>query len=358
MKRLIEVISLIAALISLAACNHVGPRGLKSGRVLYNEAVATTSNEQLLLNLVRLRYRDNPSFLDVTSISTQYSVSASAGLGGSGHEGEGLTSYSGSLGLSYSEKPTITFSPLKGEEFVTEVMSPIQPETAALLLHSGWRVDRVARCLIQGLNDVLNAPSASSPTPSEAPEYKEFKKVAEHLRKLQKRRQIEVAVGDGDGALHLRVGDEAKDSDEMKQICKLLGVESGKSTYTFTPGVISGTGEKIVVDMRSLIGVLFFLSNGVEVPPAHEERGLVTVTRTRSGERFDWSQVSGDLLHIRWSDSRPENAAVRIRYRGTWFYIADTDLDSKSTFTLLTQLIALQSGGVPTTSPVLTLPIG
>jgi hypothetical protein len=358
MKRLIEVISLVTALISLAACNHVGPRGLKSGRVLYNEAVATTSSEQLLLNLVRLRYRDNPSFLDVTSISTQYSLSASGGLSGDGGEGEGLTSYSGSLGLSYSERPTITFSPLKGEKFVTEVMSPIAPETAALLLHSGWRVDRVARCLIQGLNEVLNAPSASSPTPSEAPEYEEFKRVAELLRQLQKRRHLEVAVGNGDGALLLRVSDQAKDSAEMKEICKLLGVEAGKNQYTFTPGVISGTGEKIVIDMRSLIGVLFFLSNGVEVPPAHEERGLVTVTRTKNGERFDWNQVSGDLLRIRCSHDRPQDAAVRIKYRGTWFYIADNDLGSKSTFTLLTQLIALQAGGVPATSPVLTLPIG
>ena len=50
--------------------------------------------------------------------------------------------------------------------------------------------------------------------------------------------------------------------------------------------------------------------------------------------------------------------AVKIKYRGAWFSIADNDLNSKSTFTMLTQLGALQAGGSPTTSPVLTLPIG
>jgi hypothetical protein len=52
------------------------------------------------------------------------------------------------------------------------------------------------------------------------------------------------------------------------------------------------------------------------------------------------------------------NAAVRTRYRGSWFYIDDSDLDSKSTFTLLGQLTNLQAGDLPSTAPLLTLPVG
>jgi hypothetical protein len=36
-----------------------------------NSAFQQTNDEQLLLNLVRLRYRDTPAFLEVSSISSQ-----------------------------------------------------------------------------------------------------------------------------------------------------------------------------------------------------------------------------------------------------------------------------------------------
>ena len=49
---------------------------------------------------------------------------------------------------------------------------------------------------------------------------------------------------------------------------------------------------------------------------------------------------------------------MRVRYRDTWFYIDDADLNSKATFGLLEQLFNLQAGEVATTGPVLTLPVG
>ena len=40
----------------------------------YNHAIARTLDEQFLLNLVRLKYRDNPFFLEVSSVTTQQTV--------------------------------------------------------------------------------------------------------------------------------------------------------------------------------------------------------------------------------------------------------------------------------------------
>ena len=65
----------------------------------------------------------------------------------------------------------------------------------------------------------------------------------------------------------------------------------------------------------------------------------------------------GDLLRVHSSCEEPENFAIRTRYRGSWFYIDDSDLSSKSTFALLTQLFELQGGDVPSTGPILTLPV-
>ncbi|WP_293688025.1 hypothetical protein [Thiolapillus sp.] len=47
-----------------------------------------------------------------------------------------------------------------------------------------------------------------------------------------------------------------------------------------------------------------------------------------------------------------------VHSRGSRFYIDDSDLESKSTFSLPGQLFALQSGQLKSTAPVLTLPVG
>ena len=106
------------------------------------------------------------------------------------------------------------------------------------------------------------------------------------------------------------------------------------------------------------MGTLFYLSQVVEVPAQHRKKGLVTTTSDAAGQPFDWTLVTGNLLRVRSQRGRPADAAVTVRHRGRWFYIDDTDLDSKSTFALLGQLFALQAGGVESVAPVLTLPVG
>ena len=81
-------------------------------------------------------------------------------------------------------------------------------------------------------------------------------------------------------------------------------------------------------------------------------------TATRFACAFDWADVTRGLFHVSTATSRPDAAAVAVRYRGHWFYIDDTDLDSKSTFAFLSQLFALQAGSAESVSPVLTLPVG
>ena len=54
----------------------------------------------------------------------------------------------------------------------------------------------------------------------------------------------------------------------------------------------------------------------------------------------------------------PEDPYVSVQYRGRWYAIYDNDLSSKTTFALLSQLFAMQSGNIRSAGPVLTLPVG
>ena len=114
----------------------------------------------------------------------------------------------------------------------------------------------------------------------------------------------------------------------------------------------------IKIDTRSLLGVMYYLSNGVQVPEEDEKKGKVKVTYMASGQQFDWKKILGDYFRIQVKDQKPMDTQLRVNYRGHWFYIDDTDLESKSTFTLLAQIFALQAGKAEGIVPVLTLPVG
>ena len=110
--------------------------------------------------------------------------------------------------------------------------------------------------------------------------------------------------------------------------------------------------------MYFLPGGVRNVGHNVDTPKTHKVAGLVTVTRNQDGSEFDWGKTAGgSLFHIRQSKRQPDMAFVAIPYRGQWFYLADNDLESKSTFMLLSQLFRLQAGAAKSAGPTLTLPV-
>ena len=63
------------------------------------------------------------------------------------------------------------------------------------------------------------------------------------------------------------------------------------------------------------------------------------------------------MVIIHSGAAAPEDAFTSIQYRGTWFWIAEDDFDSKLAFTVLQNLLALaRTENAPGT--VLTIPAG
>lgn len=352
---------LVTTIITVAGCHATGPASVRTGRASYNMVIQQTNNEQLLLNLVRLRYRDTPYFLEVSSVSTTFDFTASAAGAVSLPESEGKA-YDLGAGISFSEQPTVSYTPLQGEDFVTQLMSPIDLNTILLLYHSGWSVERIFRVCLQSVNGVKNAPSASGPTPSYVPKYKRFREVARLLRQLQLQGILNIghttSEDPNNPIVEIRIADKALDSEEVKQLFGLLCLEYGRSHFPLTTGVGAGGKDRIAVVLRSMMACLFYVSQSVEAPAEDEKAGRVTVSYDDQGKRFDWREVTGGLMQIHSSKQESKNAYVAVWYGGNWFYIDDSDLTSKSTFSLLMQLFALQAGEIKSTGPILTLPVG
>jgi hypothetical protein len=346
--------------ISLSGCIQMGPDLIKAGRNDYNKVLAQTNDEELLLNLVRLRYADAPVFLDVTSVSTSF-------IWNQGIEGNAFkfepTSSSNRIGigatLDYTERPTITYTPLGGADFVQNVLTPVKLDSLLLLSRSGWSIERLLRIMVNRMNGQENARKASGPTPADAPVYKDFLIAAQAFRELQASRAITLGyrkIG-GEVIPAIRLEREARHSKALKTLAGLLGLDARSKIFTIDLKARLPRSNAIGVELRSLVGIMFFLSHAVEVPEQDLDAGRVAVTHDKNGQPFDWNLVVGDLLHIRSLKETPQNAAVAVQYRGSWFYIDDSDISSKYTFMLLRTLTALQAGKIQRAGPILTLPI-
>ena len=350
---------LVTLLTSIAGCAKLGPATIKSQRVDYNLAVQKTNDEQLLLNLARLKYRDTPFFMEVSSVASQFILSTTGNVSATLQEGvKGLFGLGGSVGM--TERPTVTYSPLQGNQFIQRVLTPLPLETITLLYNSGWSIERIFRLCFQRMNSLKNAPGASGPTPEKAPNVKNFINVTKYFRELESLDVLNLTYKEENKIpkIIVNIFDEGINLNAAQKLEKALSLKLGLNNYVITLSPKQNEPNEIRVVTRSLLGILFYLSQAVEVPEQDTRKGKVTRTLKTSGEIFDWKEVTGELLTIRSDSSRPENSTLMVFYRGTWFYIDDSDLKSKSTFALLSQIFSLQAKKIKGKIPVLTLPVG
>ena len=98
--------------LAATGCASIGPATVQHDRVDYISAIAESWKEQTLLNVVRLRYGDAPSFADVSSVISGYTfqggLSAGAGISSNltATIPSNLVTVNGNA--TYIDRPTIT----------------------------------------------------------------------------------------------------------------------------------------------------------------------------------------------------------------------------------------------------------
>jgi hypothetical protein len=338
----------------LASCMSAGPTLVSGSRIDYNVVLRQADDRQMLLNLVRLRYRDQPMFLEVSALNTQFSISNEVNANTVLGQGDSYLGVGGKVVA--QETPTVSYTPLKGADFVKRILDPINLSTLFLLDSSGWSSERLFRLLVDEMNMVGNAQGANGPTPARAPDYEGFKHVASLLRQLEQDGMV--SGGTYNNQAVLIFDSAARNRDDFLEFTRLLDLNPDKLIFPVIVAARGGKVNSINLRFRSLAGVMYFLSQSVQVPEEDVAAGRVTVTRDEDGQVFDWQQVTEGIMRIKSSPQPPDNASVAVNYRNSWFYIDDSDLQSKSTFVLLGQVYQLQSGDARTVAPVLTLPVG
>jgi hypothetical protein len=169
--------------------------------------------------------------------------------------------------------------------------------------------------------------------------------------------------------LSLRVNPPGIGTPEVDELVRLLNLRPDEQYYDLVvaPGNVPDPmlyprppSAELRVTPRSTSQVMFYMSNGVEVPEEHLDCGSARATTDAEGKPMDGRELTRGLfeVHACRGHKPPPSAYIAIKYRGYWYYIDDRDQASKATLSLVLQLSRLDFNSDRPAAPFLTLPIG
>ena len=349
-------IGLTILALGLSACSNLGSVALPPDRLAFNGSLSNSNEQQALLNIVRLRYTDSPYFLSVNNVVSQFSFGSSFGTNIANSSPPPALLGSASANFNYSEAPTITYTPLQGEDYIDRLLTPIELEVVYMLLRSGWSVHHLTPVLIQRMGEYENAVLASRPISGRIPIYKSFKKLMGVFRRLQDDENMVISKDKINGvfAIKVKIKHYSQLSTEDLSILSHFAVSASSPQFWLvkTP---SKEKNNVYLEPRTMLGMFYYLSKGVVVPEYDIEHKQALMTYYKDGKAFDWTAVVNGVIRVRSCRSKPINAYVAVPYRGSWFYIRQTDFISKETLNLHSILMGIYQGKIQSTLPVFTV---
>jgi hypothetical protein len=335
-----------------AGCRSFGAARLPGDQFDYNEALSRSVNEQMLLNIVRLRYSEPPVFLAANSILTQYVYSGSVGAEGAGGAslGDPLWSVGGGVNGLYMERPTITYTPLSGAEFAAQLITPVPSDLVFGLIESGWPPEHLLAMTVVRINDLQNTTFVPVKPAEEEGPGETFGNVIGLLVEVARRGAMEMERGD-DGARYL-VFREAADEQTAELITRLksaVGLASDGFRFRVTTRIVRRGPDEVTLRVRSVLELVGYLGRGVQIPEDHAAQSRAIAL-----------PAGGDGVPLRvWSQEEPPaDAFVAVQHQGRWFFVRQSDHRSKQAFSLLVYLFQMQAPQMKGAGPLLTVPTG
>ena len=351
------VLATCTALCGFSGCAVMGPTSVDMGRAAYAEVINRTQDEQMLLAIVKSRYGESFTLLSVNSVAANVRFKANVGVevgyGSSENYAGQLVPFAG--GVAYEENPTITYSPVYGEAYFRQIMTPIPLDIVVLVCRSQQDSELSITALTNRINDMRNPDFIDSESSKSCVLFHRFIKLNEELGNA--------------GVLHWHEDSKKKDSfvilitayaptfsEKVGEYLTLLGlpVPADKTQDIVIPihfGVRGKGVDGVAISTRSLYDLIEIMMGAIAVPQEHISSGLTL--------DYPGPGLAGKGIRIHGSTHKPTRAAIAVRHRGYWFYIEDSDMRTKSLFVLLRKLwaIAISTTKESTSAPVLTIPL-
>ncbi len=344
---------------SVVACSSIGPATVPHDRIDYGSAIGNSWKEQTLLNIVKLRYADMPIFLEVSQVIAGYQLQSA--IGGSftaGNFTAGIVGPFTAVGGAnaagtYTDRPTVIYSPLTGVDFLKRLMTPIPPSSVLFMLQSGYSADRIMPIMLDSINGLNNESNrlnrAADP---------KFTRLVELMREGQLAGAVQIRIErpkDGTESSVLIFG-PSKDPQlaaRGRELKSILGIKSDLRELKVNYGGYSGKDNEIDMMTRSMLQIMLEFAAIVQVPVSDVAQGKAAPGM--AGAQTPGAPV-GPPFRVLVADTPPENPYVAVQYDKRWFWIADTDIQSKYTFGIIMLLFSIADTGIKGSPPVVTIP--
>ena len=321
-----------------------------------------------LLNIIKFRYFDPPVFLDVPSVVSQQELYGQADATSRLFHQQ-LTNVAGSQNYynldaiaRYTDRPTVSYTPITGDRFINILLRPIPPATIFSMIDTGHDASFILRMAVSSINGLHNY----SLGPERAhPEDPRFQQLIAALRRIQQAGAIAARTTQAGArpsstatqvpnkppvtTVYFRRHASPAVERDIRQVKALLGLDPRRYEFVVT-GEPRHTPQEIAVDSRSMQEILVELAAGVDVPPEDvTERRATRVPPIAEGTQ------TGPLIRIYSGPVRPVDAYSAVFYRDRWFWIDDRDLLSKRVFMFLMIFYALSETRAVPQAPIVTI---
>jgi hypothetical protein len=359
-----ELTTLLVLALILQGCAVVGPASLSNGRSAYNEVINATEDQQILSMIVRQRYDETFGMLAVSSVTASLrigaTIGANAGIGPS-------SSFEGNLvplsaGAMYEENPTISYVPMRGEQFLERMLAPVSAEQALLLSRMSTDEVEVLRMLVRRANGMVNPQFSSQSSTGEndafesAGKFDRFIVLYVQLRERGRLDVVQAADQQYQLLLHDYTEDESRAVGELLELLGVHAVREGNAPVVLPLRFFVGNPRPDAIDFEtpSALEIIEAASSGVEVPDVHLADGVARPPPTGA-----IASARPAFIAIHSSRERPAHASAAVMHNGWWFYVDARDHRSKQAFTILRTLIGLRldDGASGQAVPVLTVPV-
>ncbi len=332
-------------------CASLGHKTIPVDQFNFNTAINEASSEQLLLNMIRLRYSEQPSFLKVSSVINQYTLSGSANASAGLFTGVAGNGGSAGVGGAYSNTPTISYLPVSGKEFSRNLLTPLPPGSLLYLVQSGWPIDLVLKTSVWSINGVFDEVSRPSSRRDAHPELKELIEIWQDLSSngviglkngnLEKSESI---------VLVINKTPEERYKKEISRFKDILNLDPSLNAFTVKYGLIQEKSDEIVILTGSVWEIMLSFSWYFDVPPEQVESG-----RTIEGFHSKDSTTVAPI-NIKFSKEKPKESFIHIYHQDYWFYIDNNDRNSKRYFSFVQLILNLVENQTPNQAPTIALP--
>lgn len=364
-------LALLLALVCLSGCSGglgFGPSKLAPTRMDYNRAIQKSNNEEMLLNLVRMKYFEQPLFLQVGSVASSFSFNVSGGASATIPDHHSLangayTTYSPSVTGQYSDSPTVTYTAYQGQTYAQQFLAEMDFDRFVMLYKAGWDIEYLMPILFVRFGVIDHTYDAR--TGFIAEQHERFKNLTEMVARMDDRGDLDILkVNLSDNSTATVMSMQFSNATEAGNVQGLLGYDlhikmnaAGHYYATFRLVPTSALRDMpkdadglpaVPLRLRNCLRAMDYVAQGVAVPTENIKRRMA----------FDMRQHFTKLCDIRVSESEPEDAYLAVRHEKHWYFIRSEDNVSKEVFQLIQNIFSLLSADPPKSAPVLTLPVG